>query len=1182
MIRTINDKDELYDALSSGLELSSTEFAASVGEGETYKAGILVNAAENAKIRAQVSTDNARIITERERYAGSSFMLNFGVDTTGLHGGDVVRGNIYLATDAGEYAIPVEVAIVVRPLESAYGTIRNLDDFARLARGNYEEAYRMFTSPAFARILEECDEDTKSLYKGLARNPVTYQRVEEFLVAACGKKPVSISADVEEGVFYNVDSSLQQTVTIHRSGWGYLDIQAEADGDFIEIPRKRILGDDFVGSVCEFNYIIRDDRMGKGRYFGKVIIRTLDQVIEIPVTASKSGPLRVDMGTISRKNIIKLTRLYVDYETDKIECKAYCTGSRSLLAAIREMGDYPTFYELYEAYIEETAGNRQDARRIMKQISSRDFRNESAETKAMFLYMGHITGFLDPQQMDIVGHVREWQRRNRESFFLLWVLFRIDPDYLRSPAKKIYAMEELFKMGCRSPLLYIEALTILRRDGSYMRRLGLFMRHVMTFAVKKEILPRDLASRLAHLSENEKTFTQPVYRLLANAYELYPLPELLTAIIHLLMKGMPVHAEYFKWYSLGVESDYRITRLYEFYVETMPETYQKLLPKQIRKYFALNTMISDRKKAFIYANIIRNADRDPATYERYEEAMKEFAVKSLAKRKIDTSYAVLYQTFSGEIARLDLENELAEVMFTCRIFTDDRRVREVVICHEELEGEEVVQVRQGEAFVNRYTPNAKVLFSDGRGNRFANAVPFSEAPLMDCAHLADICRARDCKSTGFLLYTTMGSGQMEEISARNFDAMRHIEESGEFAPFFRSKVRSQILRYIAQHAENESLDVYLKGVDYRTFSGEDKELLAAAMITRGFYREAFALLCKFGYEHVEPGQLAHLSGQLIREKEGNLDEDLLLLACAAFRQDNYDEDLLGYLVRWYDGNLDEMVRIRQAAERKAVPTVEIDERILNRCMFVKRLLPEGEDILESYAAKEGKKQVIQNYITFEADTCFAAEEAIGDFVADYIVRCIDDGEETELSWRLALLLYFSGKNSFSIHEESLIDSILDECAARGLRFAFFKRFPASFLTQYELEDKIFVEQHARPDDTVILHYRLLAAGEMEKPYDTVPLERIYRGIFSREFVLLYGETLEYYVTISRNGQELRSENHAASADTCDMDGRSRYQMINQMLECSEMEEPELLIEMIRQYRQTEELVNTLFVLEDKF
>lgn len=265
-----------------------------------------------------------------------------------------------------------------------------------------------------------------------------------------------------------------------------------------------------------------------------------------------------------------------------------------------------------------------------------------------------------------------------------------------------------------------------------------------------------------------------------------------------------------------------------------------------------------------------------------------------------------------------------------------------------------------------------------------------------------------------------------------------------------------------------------------------------------------------------------------------------------------------------------------------VNTDELDERILGRCIFVRRILPEGGEILKSYAEHSGKEKVIRNYLTFEADQCFATGTAIDTYSADYIVRCIDDGEETEQIWRMALLLYYSKKDEYTIHEEALIDSILDECVMRGYRFAFFKEFPMSFLTQYELDDKIFVEQHARQDDTVILHYRLLAAGEMEKPYDTVPLERVYKGIFTREFVLFYGETLEYYITISREGQEWKSEDFSAKADSCDMDGRSQYQMINQMLELCEAEEPELLIDKIRQYRQTEQLVDTLFVLEDKF
>ena len=183
LIRTIYENDDIYASTQNALTFSTEYFEAGVSEGENFEADLIVSNAENIKMRAYVSTDSARIVPEMRRYSGSTLQIHFGVFTTGLRGGECVTGNILLATNMGEYSIPVSVSVVDLPLESAYGTIRNLEDFTQLAKGNYEEAYRVFTSPAFPLVLSGCDEEIKSLYRGLAKNPVTYQRVEEFLVS---------------------------------------------------------------------------------------------------------------------------------------------------------------------------------------------------------------------------------------------------------------------------------------------------------------------------------------------------------------------------------------------------------------------------------------------------------------------------------------------------------------------------------------------------------------------------------------------------------------------------------------------------------------------------------------------------------------------------------------------------------------------------------------------------------------------------------------------------------------------------------------------------------------------------------------------------------------------------------------------------------------------------------------
>ena len=151
------------------------------GTGKTCSGEITIRCFEDFRLKGYITTDEARIVPEKSRFAGAPFRLVFGVDTAGLQDGDVVTGNICVETNGGAVSIPVRVCVRDLIAQSSYGSIETLDDFGVLAQGNYEEALRLFRSPAFQKILSGKDRRFRALYRGLSRNPVTYSRMEEFL-----------------------------------------------------------------------------------------------------------------------------------------------------------------------------------------------------------------------------------------------------------------------------------------------------------------------------------------------------------------------------------------------------------------------------------------------------------------------------------------------------------------------------------------------------------------------------------------------------------------------------------------------------------------------------------------------------------------------------------------------------------------------------------------------------------------------------------------------------------------------------------------------------------------------------------------------------------------------------------------------------------------------------------------
>ena len=78
-----------------------------------------------------------------------------------------------------------------------------------------------------------------------------------------------------------------------------------------------------------------------------------------------------------------------------------------------------------------------------------------------------------------------------------------------------------------------------------------------------------------------KTFDENVYQILTAGYERFPSDEVLEAICKLVMKGRPVRKEYFPWYEKAIEQDISLTRLYEYYLYSLPESFERALPRQV-------------------------------------------------------------------------------------------------------------------------------------------------------------------------------------------------------------------------------------------------------------------------------------------------------------------------------------------------------------------------------------------------------------------------------------------------------------------------------------------------------------------------------------------------------------------------------------------------------------------------
>ena len=93
------------------------------------------------------------------------------------------------------------------------------------------------------------------------------------------------------------------------------------------------------------------------------------------------------------------------------------------------------------------------------------------------------------------------------------------------------------------------------------------------------------------------------------------------------------------------------------------------------------------------------------------------------------------------------------------------------------------------------------------------------------------------------------------------------------------------------------------------------------------------------------------------------------------------------------------------------------------------------------------------------------------------------------------------------------------------------------------------------------------------------MKEAFGGVFFKEFVLFFGESLQYYITEERNGEEMLTESGSLQrSDGSGYEEESRYRMINDIVISQSMEDFDTMDNLLEEYLKKEFLNEKLFVL----
>lgn len=1161
------------------LAFSEETIDLSVIEGRSEAGSFVIESTNQIKICGIVYSTNPRMECLNPHFEGEKVRIRYQFNSKGLTEGDTCEGKFVIVCNQIEYSLSFCARITRLYAEASTGAVKSLDDFTRLAASNWDEAYHLFYNRNFLNTIPYDNVYERLTYEGFACARPSGQNMEEFLIGVNKKQPVSISVDKSEEIFMASKEPQSGCFTITKDNWGYTEIRLRTDCEFIKLSKPVLTLDDFIGKTYLYEYIIDASAMHAGRNFGRIYIDGVYQSFTIDITAG----VRDDDGSISdiavtkdiKECMVGIMELYTSFRLKRIVTGVWANETISILNHLHALMPDEHMYELMKAQAFIINRQRQEAKWILD-----DFKHSNPDKKApIWGYYLYLMTLLErePSYVDNMTHEVELIfYENPDSVLLFWVLLFLRDQYFDDSAGKLKDIKYWVLRGCSSPYLYIEAYYLISQDPYLIKELSVFELRILSWAVKKKALTKELAGAIFEAVDLAGGFDNRVYELLTAAYEICPEAEYVGIICSYLIKGHKNDTCFHKWFELGIENKLRLTGLYESYLITMDDRQISPVPKIIQMYFSFDNKLPYRKLAVLYNNIIAAKETEPEVYHKYRKAMGRFAMDQAQLRHIDDNLAVLYE----DMLELGFINEelsaaFSDIIYTHKLIVFDKRIVRAIIYQNEMKEPQIVPVTDQCAYFELFSNDYVILFEDSRGYRYVKSISYRLQRLMDAEKYLDRCISLSPDRPQYIVSHFKNVRDYSDFTKDDLKLFKPVFYSESFSDSYKAVMGYRILKYCQLHDYEDYVRPFLQSINFDTLQKDARKYLIDMLVSNRLYEKAYDMAMEYGIDMLAAASKVVLCENALKVQ--HVDDDFMVqLAISAFKTGKYSDLVLKYLCENYTGPTDELINLWHAADKFSISSMKLDERILEQGIYTQIEPEKISDIFMEYYKRAGNEKLILAYISLVAHGYLHSGGCKADFIFDIIEKRFIGNRTLNDACQLALLKHFAEKTDITQAELEIEDTLLKYYIYNNMYFDFFARLDYRLLEKYFLYDKAFLQYESTPGTHVVLHYSRDEDGEEFNSEDMVEM---YDGIYVKTFVIFFGELIRYYITEEHdNSIEVKESNRLTCNNIPGDNDHSRYNLINEMIISDTLSDETTLKSNIDEYKRLDAATKQLFKL----
>ena len=1241
--------DEEYNISDKGLTITPQKLQFTVAPGAVTEGQFVVSGTPGTAVTGFLTSDNFHMQLRRDSFAENPDRISWIFDAGSLKEGEVCEGRIGIISNCGEYRVPFRAEVVRmqtagRELQEIPRQNTAAERFLSLADEDWGSAVRLFYRKEFARSL--VTEEEKMLYRGLAQYPGNEQNVEEFLIATCGKDPVEFLTDIKEirteileiGSSSRESDTAEYRIAVRRRGWGYTKLKVSMSGAFLAPASAVLEGGDFIGDTCVFTYRVEKRRLHAGRNFGRIILRSPYQEIQIPVEIiyRRKSDARARQERESRRALIEMMRhyerLHISWARqaqglpggiDNGEWLRQADELVKRLSFLRRDSILPKLYaaqillmenRIHQAVMELESARRRLAGAAPGEVLEMGYSQYRGESDIEYCYRQFLTA-LAYHDADVitprVGRIlRERYRRNPADWRISWMMLQLLPEYAPGLPARWNFLKKQYLNGSRSPLLYLEAWDMIHADPSYLslqedRRTGryggdAFERQVLLYAVRNELLDPGTMESVLERADRRREFSRSLYRILTTVYSqerMRPLQQqILRSICAMLIRGNKTGPEYFVWYSRAVEKDLSLMRLSECFLQSMPEDYGGVIPESVMRNTFRGSMLTNDSRAYYYKYLYRNRSSYPAVFGQCAEDIRSFLETQISEHRMTENLAELYTAALTDSAiRPSNAGDLTKLSYLSHLRTTHLYMKRAVAIYAQSSKERVYPMENGNCVLPIYGENNRIFLEDAQHNRYTASVPYTCDRMMDPVQAPDQVSTAEMTDLPFALEISGAAGESFEVTDETLQYCEILVRSAGIAPSYRTRLKIRLMEYYERTKDPEKLRGMAGTLEPGGLDGEERVKTIGLMARCDMYREAADWIVTGGAENCSAGLLRDVALGAAASAENDKEQTIAgRIAWEAFERGDNSRDILALILLSYDGLTEDLLRVRDTIlegtqeEAGEDPLVtEAEDRILSQTLFSGEMAVNQEDILlRQYRRGDGHRTLAAAGISQYCHYVFADWHAMQPGIMRLITQADQEGRELPAICRLAYLKTLAERrDNYSENEAAAAKRFLSSLLREEIVFPFYRQF-AGVGPGLRLYDRETMIEYHNPAGVrgarghVVIHCALDRGGRQE-PFTAREMKEMVRGFYVSSFFLFYGEQVHYFITDDPEEKNIVESGTIGQDARIDLARTDRFAQIDAVSISAAQRDREKTLQLLGEYTKSEYLTDALFGQEEE-